>query len=100
MTRRALLRAGSVGAATVGAVAAFPGLLTGLASEAPETSGAAAELAGDTSALEAGAATDSSAIVAHITDASRGQMSLFIGEREISYRDAELVQRLLRASAR
>ena len=94
VTRRAVLKAGTVGAAAVGMVGAFPGVLSGLAASGPELSGAAA----DAPEAEGLAATELSApIVAHITDASAGELSVYVGEREITYRDPQLVQRLIRA---
>ena len=90
--RRAVLRAGVMSAAAAGAVAAFPGALAGLVTAGPEASAAAPE-------LEGMAGEELSApIVAHITDAASGQVSLYVGEREVVYRDAQLVQRLLRAT--
>lgn len=94
LTRRAMLKAGTVGAAAVGMAGAFPGVLSGLAASGPELSGAGA------AAPEAeGLATAelSAPIVAHITDASAGELSVYVGEREIVYRDPELVRRLIRA---
>lgn len=98
ISRRAMLRAGTVGAAAVGAISAFPGLLGGLVSAGPEASGVAADLTGEAPEVEGTAAELSSPIVAHITDVSSGRLSLYVGEREITYHDAQLVQRLLRAS--
>jgi len=98
MSRRAMLRTGTLGAPAVGAERAFPGILGGLASAGPEASGVAANLTDEAPEAEATAAELSSPIVAHITDATSGQLSLYVGEREITYRDAQLVQRLLRAS--
>jgi len=90
--RRAFLRAGVVGASAAGAVDAFPGALAGLVAAGPEASSAAPE-------LEGMAGEELSApIVAHITDAASGEVSLYVGEREVVYRDAQLVQRLLRAT--
>jgi hypothetical protein len=96
VSRRAVLRTGALGVAATGAVAAFPGLLPELASDAPEAagdaSGAAAELA-------PGAAADlEGPVVAHIRDAASGEMSLYIGEREVTYRNPALVNQILRAA--
>jgi photosystem II stability/assembly factor-like uncharacterized protein len=38
------------------------------------------------------------AVVAHISDPASGQMSLFVGEREVVVRDRDLVNRLLNAA--
>lgn len=98
ISRRTLLRTGTIGAAAAGAIGAFPGILGGLASAAPEGSGLTAALSDD--AAEAEGVTSealSSPVVAHISDASTGQVALYVGEREITVRDTQLVQRLLRA---
>jgi hypothetical protein len=97
MTRRAVLRAGTIGAAAVGAAGAFPGLLGELSSAGPEVSGGASEATVAASEAEAAAALDGP-IVAHIKDAATGEMSLYVGEREVAYRDPALVHRLIHAS--
>lgn len=89
--RRAVLKAGFAGAAAAGAVSAFPGVLAGLVASAPEASSAAPELEGTADDLAV-------PVVAHITDAASGQMTLYVGEREVALRDSLLVQRLLRAA--
>jgi hypothetical protein len=37
-------------------------------------------------------------IVAHIRDAKTGDISLYVDEREVAYRDLSLVQQLIRAT--
>jgi hypothetical protein len=92
VSRRAVLRAGTFGAAAVGVVGAFPGLLGEFTSAGPEATAEASEAEAVTaSALEG-------PIVAHIRDAATGDISLYVGEREIVYRDAALVQKLTRAA--
>ncbi len=94
LSRRSFLRNGTLGAATLGVIASVPGL-SGLAgwasSEAPAASGAANGAESDLSEL-------SGPIVAHVTDAATGDVSLYLGEREIAYRDPTLVQHLIRAT--
>ena len=99
MSRRAVLRAGTMGAAAVGAVSAFPGLLGELTAAGPEVSAGASEAtaaATDAEALSASGFEE--AIVAHIRDATTGDMSLYVGEREIAYRDPALVHKLIRVA--
>jgi hypothetical protein len=99
VSRRAVLRAGTLGAAAVGAVSAFPGLLGELTAAGPEVLGGASEataLATDTEAVSASALEGP--IVAHIRDAATGEISLYVGEREIAYRDTALVHQLMRVT--
>ena len=97
VSRRLLLRHGTLGAAALGVVSAVPGLsglLTGASSAAPEVTGAASETAPEAASL---GAVDGP-LVAHITNAATGDVSLFVGEREIPFRDPTLVQHLLRSA--
>jgi hypothetical protein len=99
MSRRAVLRAGTIGAAAVGAVTAFPSLLGELTAAGPEVSAGASDataVATDAEALSASSFEEP--IVAHIKDASSGDMSLYVGEREIPYRDPALVHKLIRVA--
>ena len=91
VSRRAFLQRGALGAAAVGAAASIPGLpalLQGLEGDAPAATGAVTE--GESAV---------GPIVAHVTDASTGEVSLYVGEREVAYRDPVLVRHLLRATA-
>jgi hypothetical protein len=94
LSRRSFLRNGTLGAATLGVIASVPGL-SGFAgwasSEAPAASDAANGAESDLSEF-------SGPIVAHVTDAITGDVSLYLGEREIAYRDPTLVQHLIRAT--
>lgn len=97
MSRRAVLRAGTLGAASIGAVGAFPGLLGELTAAGPEASAGASEATGVANEAEAVSASAlETPIVAHIRDAATGDISLYVGEREIAYRDPALVQKLTR----
>lgn len=97
MSRRAVLRAGAIGVAATGAVTAFPGLISELGTEAPEVDG---DVSGTSEGLASQAAATDGPIVAHIRDVSTGDLSLYVGEREVAYRDPALVGRLLRAAGR
>ena len=37
-------------------------------------------------------------MVAFVRDASRGEISLMVGEREVTYHDSEVVARLIKAA--
>ncbi len=81
-TRRGFIKNTSAGAATVGALATMPGLVS------------AHGLTGTHSADLAGAEP----ILAHIGDAASGTITLLVGTREIIVHDTDLVARLVRAA--
>jgi hypothetical protein len=97
VSRRAVLRAGTLGAAAVGAVTAFPTLFGDLASAGPALQSGAAEAPAVATEAESVAALEGP-IVAHIRDAATGELSLYVGEREIVYRDPGLIHQLTRAA--
>ncbi len=37
-------------------------------------------------------------MVAYVSNASRGEISLMVGDREVSYHDSEMVRRLIKAA--
>ena len=84
-TRRNFLIASGAGAAAVGAAAALPATAT-----------ANAAGAGKPTRLPDGA----TALVAHVSDPKSGTLALFVGEREVTVHDPELVARLAQAAAR
>jgi len=83
VTRRAFLQT-SVGAATGVAAVGAMGLGTG---------GLVAAMTGD-----AEAATADDSVVAYVRSGSKGEVTLLVGQREITTRDPVLVNRLLRAA--
>ena len=94
VSRRRFLRTGTLSAAAVGVMASvpgLPGLFQTAEADAPASAGAVTE-------AESAAPEVEGPIVAHITNASAGQVSLYVGERQIVYNDRALVQRLLQAS--
>ena len=85
LTRRGFFRQTTVTAAAVGAMAGVPGLTMFLDSpEDPATEISPGAIAGP--------------LVAHIRDATTGEISLLVGTREIVMRDSELVARLVKAA--
>ncbi|HLI87173.1 MAG TPA: hypothetical protein VKV37_00710 [Ktedonobacteraceae bacterium] len=96
VTRRGFIMQSSASIATIGMLAALPTL-----SAAPEaTEAAVAELPAVTNSvteLPAVAAPLSAPLIAHVSDLATGEISLLVGTQEITYRDSELVTRLLRA---
>jgi hypothetical protein len=91
-SRRTFLIRGSLGAATAAVASALPGL--------PSVAGTAvdeAPVAEDTAPVVADAAT-SEPVIAHVTDARAGQLSVFVGEREYAVVDRGLVGRLVQVT--
>jgi hypothetical protein len=85
VTRRGFLTQTTVGAATIGALIAVPGLANVPdAVAAPAFGLSRAELAGP--------------VVVHVRDLSTGEIALMVGTREIVYRDSAFVKRLVRAA--
>jgi hypothetical protein len=69
------------------------GLLLGAGSEAPTIESGASEVEGASAGL-------SEPLIAHVSDAQAGQISLFQGEREVVIRSPELARQLFRAAGR
>ena len=78
--------AGAAAVSGLGAAAAVPQLLAG-------ASHAATPEAADLTPV----GTD---VVAHLRNASTGEVSLMVGDRELVYRDAQLAARLLKGARR
>ncbi len=86
VTRRVFLRRASLGVAAVGVATTVPSFLRGAAKPV------------STPAMTLGKVTQQGPLVAHIPDAASGEITLMIGSREISYRNAALAQQLLGAA--
>ena len=84
LTRQALLKQTAAGAATIGALAAVPGLITAHA----------------TALTEAGSAAEAPrrAMVAYVRDTTKEELTVLVGTREITVRDRALVRRLAKAA--
>ena len=89
-SRRAFLRRTSVAVGAGGAVAAVPGLRAILGSTpTPTAESTAADLVKGTSLGEP--------LVAHVRDVATGEIDLFVGTEQITYRDPQLAARLAKA---
>jgi hypothetical protein len=97
VSRRALLRSGSLAVAGVGLVAAVP---AGLAAKAPDASaaGRSPATAPESAALPAGASLDGP-LVAHVKDLSTGEIGVYLGTSEVTFRDPQLAAKLYRTVA-
>jgi hypothetical protein len=90
ISRRHFLRNASIGAAATGVVAAGGlGLLTGVGDAGAATPASSTP---DAPILEG------SGVVAHVVDAKKGKISLFVGTKHIDYTNQALAQELLRAA--
>ena len=98
VSRRTVLRAGAIGAAAAGAVVAAPGLLGELFSDGPAPSARASQAPALLDKAESAPTAPDGLIVAHIRDAATGEVSLYVEDREVVYRDLPLVQQIIRAS--
>jgi hypothetical protein len=95
VSRRGLLRNGSfavMGVGLVGAVSA------GVASKAPDASAAerSPEAAAESAALPSGASLDGP-LVAHVKDLRTGEIGVYLGTTEVTFRDPHLAAKLYRA---
>lgn len=93
-TRRIFLAGSGVGAAAVGLAALTPAMTGSTDGATTVSSGALL------SSAESGASTLTGSLVAVVRDVSDHEISLMVGEEEIVVHDAELVARLVRATAR
>jgi hypothetical protein len=96
-TRRQFLKRASIGAAATGVVAAGgAGLFeaVGAAGASPLTR-LAPLAAGGSSASSTAEGSD---VFAHVVDARSGEMTIFLGEKAVSYKNRDLAQLLLRAA--
>lgn len=94
LSRRSFLTRGSLvvgGAGLAASIPGLPSLLTTAESEAPAVEAAVTD-------EEAVAADVSGPLVAHLQDLRSGQMSLFLGEREISVTNPGLAAQLFRSA--
>ncbi len=84
LTRRGFIGQTTAGAATMGVLAAVPGL-EALPQRAPAA------------ATERSTRSLSGPLVAHVRNLATGEVSIMTGTREVIFRDTDLVMRLLKA---
>ena len=89
LTRRGFIGQTSASVATIGVLAAVPGLAT--------VNEMADAVASDAAATELSTSTFSESLVAHVSNLATGEVSIMTGTREVIFHDADLVMRLLRA---
>lgn len=88
LTRRSLLKQTSIGAATVGVVAAGIAAAPHMLATVSPAHAAGVEVSTTTSGL----------MMVYIRDAAKGEVGVLVGEREIVHHDPDLVSRLLSAA--
>jgi hypothetical protein len=95
VSRRGLLRNGSLAVVGAGLVGAVP---AGLAPRAPDASAAdrSPATASQNAALLTGASLDGP-LVAHVKDLSTGEIGVYMGTSEVTFRDPHLAAKLYRA---
>jgi hypothetical protein len=96
ISRRVFLYRGSLVAGVGAAVATVPGLgglLTSTAAEGPEIDSAASAAGSET------AAEMSEPIIAHVVDASTGEITLYQGTQQIVTRSPEIARAIARLAA-
>jgi hypothetical protein len=93
VSRRGLLRNGSLAVVGVGLVGAVP---AGLAPKAPDASAADRSPASESAALPTRASLDGP-LVAHVKDLSTGEIGVYMGTSEVTFRDPHLAAKLYRA---
>ena len=96
VSRRGLLRNGSLAVVGVGLVGAVPAFSSGLAPQAPNASAAVSSPA--IAALPAGASLDGP-LVAHVKNLSTGEIGVYMGTSEVTFRDPQLAAKLYRTVA-
>lgn len=96
VTRRGFIAQTTASVATISMFAAAPALA--VESELPAvTTPAMTAPATSAPELSAAAAAITEPLIAHVSNIATGEISVLVGTQEITYRDPELVQRLLRA---
>ena len=94
VSRRGLLRNGSLAVMGVSLVGAVPAFSAGLAPKAPDAS--AADSSPESAALPTGASLDGP-LVAHVKNLSTGDIGVYMGTSEVTFRDPHLAAKLYRA---
>ena len=80
LTRRGFIKKTSIGAATLGALGAVPGLAEVEAAPQPHAAG------------------QHEPLLAHVRNRATGEIALLVGTREVVIHDRELVMRLVKAA--
>ena len=94
VSRRGLLRNGSLAVVGVGLVSAVPAFSKGLAPQAPNAS--APDSSPESATLPTGASLDGP-LVAHVKNLSTGEIGVYMGTSEVTFRDPQLAAKLYRA---
>jgi hypothetical protein len=89
LSRRMFLQRGSVAVALAGAASSLP-VLSEVGDGGQAATEAPAELPEGANLAEP--------LIAHVRDLGRGEISLFVGEREVIVRDSNLATRIFHAS--
>ena len=97
--RRKFLKGSTVAAGLAGAMTVLPGALPALANSPSATRGGArASASGALEQDSAGAATSSEPVVAHVRDAKKGEIDVFVGTKHFTVQDRQLASRIVGAT--
>ena len=97
--RRKFLKGSTVAAGLAGAMTVLPGALPALASSpSAARGGARTSAAGALEQDSAGGATNSEPVVAHVRDARKGEIDVFVGTKHFTVQDRQLASRIVGAT--
>jgi hypothetical protein len=101
ISRRLFLKRGTLTVAAAGFLAAVPGmpaLASAIETDAPAAGSATGEAA-SVGGAESGSAEElAQPLIAHVKDLSTGEITVYMGENEYTYRDPQMAARLLHAT--
>jgi hypothetical protein len=97
--RRKFLKGSTVAAGLAGAMTVLPGALPALANSPGATRGGQrASAAGDLAQDSTDGPTSSEPVVAHVRDAKKGEIDVFVGTKHFTVQDRQLASRILGAT--
>ena len=96
--RRKFLKGSTVAAGLAGAMTVIPGALPALANSSGSNRSGARASASGIAQDSGGEATSSEPVVAHIRDAKKGEIDLFVGTKHFTIKDRQLASRIVGAT--
>jgi hypothetical protein len=97
--RRKFLKGSTVAAGLAGAMTVIPGALPALAKSTSNARGGSLAIGGQEHGVEASTGTGTAEpVVAHVRDAKKGEIDVFIGTRHFTLQDRGLANRIMGAA--